>query len=305
MFTEKLESEELNELSRRFMVATGHARIGIQMQIVDELINLGKFSSALELADSALDFEREFHGEHRHAHIGIVLQSGAFCLWNMAELDAAINQLEESLEYTASLPSDELLERMGTLASWFFQGGDRSSMIKTKHQIIEINELEGNFFMMGRELLGLAQVYFDDSNFIEAAAIAERAIAQFSKYRHKYNLALCQALYGAALAELGQCEKGTELTRSALALIEIAEGSDHKEAGSLYFHGISLLRSGDYQESLKCLSRAKSILHRWPDDFDLSMKIAVEREIARTLTFLDRRVEAKDLYSRLSLIRED
>lgn len=302
MFTENLESDELIDLSYRFLSATGHERVDIQMQIVDELMNLGKYRSALELADSALDFEREYHGEDHHFHVGSILQSGAYCLWNMAEIGAAIHQLEESLQYTAELPSDELLERMGTLASWFYHAKYCDSLIKTKRQIIEINELEGNYFMMGRELLGLAQVYFEDANFLEAAATAERAITEFTKYRYEYNSALCQALYGAALAELGQCERGMDLAKSALALIEVAGGINHKEVEALYFVGIALLRGGAHRESLLCFSRARSILNECPENFDLSIKLAVELEMARALTSLNRESEAKEIYSRLALI---
>ena len=287
MFTENPESEVLETLSKKFISSNSHERIYVVLQMVDELINLGKYASALELTDIALDFERDFHESDRHPHIGIVLHYGALCLWNMAEIDAAIGQLEESLEYTTNLPSDELLERMGTLASWFYQASDLRSTIRTKIEIIRFHEMESNFLMMGSELLNLAHVYFEEANFLESAATAENAIAQFSKCKDHLKLALSEAIYGASLAEVGHLEKGLACTRRALSDIELVEGRNHNQVRALYFHGRALALSDDYLDAKHVFLRARAILERYPNDFDITIKADVEKELSRIFRFLN------------------
>ena len=302
MREERADTIRMDELWASLDGQSDEEKASTYLGIVEVLMEHERYASALPLIDIAIELELSHHGDKKHPHVGEAIIAKAFCMWHMGEIEWAVDFLEEGLEIQSMLPPFLLVDRLQTLASWSYRLGRVGDLLRTKEHIVELFQGPEDSFSLAIHVQNLAITYFEIGRFADAYSCAIRSDDFFKEISQVVMRARSEMLLGACLAEIGETAEGLKKTTHGLRLLERGEDENYRDARALYFQGLALLRSGQFEGARDFLLEARNQIVHDPDLHEIEIKIAIEKELAAAYALLDEIQDSEEINERLQLV---
>jgi len=277
-----MEHEDQTEegLWQQLPTSFGPDRAEILMELARFAIQRSQGSEALALTQEAYDIYRTAGATVGSSSIANALTGMSYVLKEINQIDEAIKTITNAIEIYQEAGNPLYLDSMRTKAAWLNQSNQTDQTIATLLEIIQINELEGDFESAGRDHYNIGFCYLSQRNWLESIKHLEQARKIFANAKSYDEASWCDAQLAQAYVQIGNAEIARDLAQRSLAFGELRNANSLK-CMNLYTLGIAETVLENFEAAEKQLLAAKEIC---ADSTDWTMIERVERELLNLYT---------------------
>lgn len=291
---------EDQELWKQLPNTEGEERAELLIQLAQQAIYRSSGDEALAFAEQAHQIYKSMGATASSIGMANAITGIGYSLKELNKVDEATAALSGAIDLLRESKHPFLADTLRTKASWY---GEQSNWLKSLDSYIEaaqIDEVDGNQEFYARDLMAIANCYYEMNSWSEAITYALKAREIFKERKMVFEISWCDLNIANSHAELKDGEQTIFWGRKAND-IGILRKDDEIICKSNYVmaRGFKLLEK--YQDAENLLLISQELVARSGDWCQISK---IEKELIEIYRLTSRYADADEVERRLSTLKE-
>lgn len=291
---------EDQKLWRQLPQTEGEERAALFIDLAKHAIYRSANDEALVFLEQAQDIYKNLGSCASRMAMANTISGIGYSLKEMNQIEAATEALDKAIEILRSADYPFLADSLRTRGSWLGEAGKWQAALESYSEAAQINEINGVQEFLARDLLHVANCYFELGDWNRVIETALRARTIFKELRMLGELSWCDLNIAKAHVERKEADQALLWSQRALDV-----GSLRKDNEMICKSSLVIARShilvGDFPKAEGLLLEAQDIVS---NSSDWSQMIKIEEALIEVFLATNRDVDAGNARRRLCTLKE-